>query len=103
MRDRAVRAASISQILPSHIQFEIFSFRMAIFGLSSRTVALIGLGLFLAFYLDESPLTISTDLSNWITKGSYMNYKGYKIFYRGESCDLIVISWRNKIWCIKLF
>ena len=57
---------------------------MAIFGLSSRSVALIGFGLFVAFYLDNSPPVISTDLSDWINKGKYMVFNRQKIFYRGK-------------------
>ena len=56
---------------------------MAIFGLSSRAVALIGFAVFLTFYLDYSPPLISTSLSEWVNHGKYMIYKGQKIFYRG--------------------
>ena len=47
-------------------------------------VCLFGFGLFVAFYLDNSPPVISTDLSDWINKGKYMVFNRQKIFYRGK-------------------
>jgi hypothetical protein len=57
---------------------------MPVLGLGPKTIAVIGIGLFLAFYIDNSPPGISRNLTQWMTKGQYMMYKGQRIFYRGN-------------------